>query len=100
MSADDYAKQKLFEALHALVGAGPIQERLTFAAVALLQLRAPQPSHIPPKIAGMFHAVVDDLTATPLSDSRGYTPRPLADDKAQEIARHILSMHVDLTGGL
>jgi hypothetical protein len=98
MSRHSYARQKLSEALHSLVGAGPIQMRLTYAANYLIHLRRPQPSEIPPEIEDKFHAVIDALTTTPLSDASGYTPRRLTEQKGEEIAREILSMYEKITG--
>lgn len=92
-----YAKEKLYEALHALVGSSPIEQRLTFAAGALILL---QPDQIPPQIAQDLRAALDVLTKTPLSDSHSYTPRPVTPEEGVELAHKILSMFVDLMGGL
>jgi hypothetical protein len=95
-----YAHQQLYEAVLSLIGAGPIQQRLTFAAEALVQLRAPQPNVVPAKISAQFQAVVDALTKTPLRDGSGYAPRQVTPEEGEKLAGQILSMFVDVQGDL
>jgi hypothetical protein len=96
---DDYARQKLYEALCALVGDGPIDKRMTFAADTLAQLQL-QPNRIPPSIAEEIHAVHSALTKTPLSHYRGYTLRNITTEDGEKLAQRILGMFVTLMGGL
>jgi hypothetical protein len=97
MSNDDYARQKLFEALYALVGDGTIDKRLTFAADYVITL---QPNQIPTSIAEEFEAVRDKLTKTPLTHERGYTLRNITTEEGEKLAQRILGMFVTLMGGL
>jgi hypothetical protein len=97
--SNDYAKQKLFEAVYSLIGSSSIQERLTFAAVPLIILRS-QPETPPVEIRGEFDALMQTLTKVPLSTGTGYTPRPVTSEEGEKLARQILSMFVTVMGGL
>lgn len=94
-----YAKQKLYEALSSLIRPGPLQQRLTYAAIPLLILQTPS-NDTPESIRNELDAVVTALTTKPLSDAAGYHPRELSDDEATEIAERILSMFVKTMGDL
>ncbi len=94
-----YSKQKLYEAMMALAGVGNIQQRLTFAAIPLVMLNTPAQEN-PPDIRGELEALVKRLTVKPLSDNGGYTPRDLSDEDANEIAQKIVSLFVEVMGGL
>jgi hypothetical protein len=97
--SNSYAKQKLYEAVHCLVGSNTIQERLTFAAVSLVQLRAPV-GELPSEIREQFDVVLERLTIEPLSTATGYSPRRLTDEEGREIAQDIFGMFVKVMGGL
>jgi len=94
-----YSRQKLYEAITSLAGAGKIQERLTFAALPLVILNTPSHEN-PPDIRDELDAVVKRLTVKPLSNDVGYTPRDLSDEEANEISQQILSLFVKVMGGL
>jgi hypothetical protein len=95
----DYAIEKYWEALDVLVGTGPLQERLTFAAVYLMRLNEREfPGR--PDLAQRHGEIMKKLTATPLSTENSYTPRPLNDEQAAELSREILSVFLELKGGL
>src|SRR5262245_5818268 len=96
-TTDGYARQKIFEALYALVGDGTIDRRLTFAADALLKL---QPDQIPASIADDYAEVRKALTTTALSHDRGFTERQLDGEAGSRLARKILDMYLRLSGGL
>jgi hypothetical protein len=55
---------------------------------------------VPAKISAQFQAVVDALTKTPLRDGSGYAPRQVTPEEGEKLAGQILSMFVDLQGGL
>jgi hypothetical protein len=94
-----YARQKFFEALDALVGDGDLATRLTFAAVPLMVLNSAQ-GDLPEGLTKRFDKLLQDLTATPLSDNAKYIPRELEPDAATRTAHEILSVFVQLAGGL
>jgi hypothetical protein len=95
----DYAREKYWDAVDVLVGASPIQRRLTFAAELLLRLR-PDEDIPDPELKVRHDAVLKKLTATPLSDERDYQPRKLSDDEAADLSREILSIYIGLRGGI
>ena len=93
-----YAKQKLYEAVHALVGRDEIQRRLTFATVPMIHL---QDRDIPETIKVEFEAVKRALLRTPLADpQRGYLPRQISDEEAELLAQRILGLLTEVMGGL
>ena len=67
-----YLKQKLFQALHDLVGAGDLDQRLTHAGNYLAHLQEHEVPEEHRKELGEIKAI---MFATPLSSERGYTPR-------------------------
>jgi hypothetical protein len=82
-----YAKEKVYEALNALVGSSPLRRRLSDATHFLSLLHHPQ--QIPPEIADELRDVRQALDRLPQREI----------DRAL-LARRILSMFVKLTGGL
>jgi hypothetical protein len=87
--SSDHAKEKLFEALYALIGHGALDRRLTFAAVALVAIKDTQ---FPPDHLNEFRLLKAALTTTPLSNDRGYVDRQFTSDEAQTLARRILEL--------
>ncbi|WP_257167539.1 hypothetical protein [Bradyrhizobium sp. SRS-191] len=94
-----YAKQKLYEAIRSLTGVGTIQERLTFAALPLVILENPN-DEVPAELRAELADVVRALTAKPLSDASGYTPREISDEDAGRLSDRIVSLLVRIMGGL
>ena len=97
-----YAKQKLYEAVDALISSGSTQERLTFAAVPLVILSGPR-GEVPAEIQGRLESLLKTLTknnAEPLSNAQGYTPRNVTDAEARKLAEQILSLFIEVMGGL
>jgi nucleotidyltransferase/DNA polymerase involved in DNA repair len=94
-----YSKQKPYEAMMSLCGTTSIQERLTFAALPLVILNTPAHEN-PDDAREELGEIVKRLTVEPLSNDRGYTPRKLSDEEANEIAQKILSLFVRVMGGL
>jgi hypothetical protein len=92
-----YLKQKLFQALHDLVGSGDLNMRLTYAGTYLVPL---QVDDIPEEYRGEFAEIKAILFATPLSNKEGYVPRELSNEDGAELARRILSLFTAVMGGL
>ena len=67
-----YLKQKLFQAVHDLVGAGHIDKRLTHAGNYLVHLQEPD---IPKEYRAEVAAIKEIMFATPPSSAQGYVPR-------------------------
>jgi hypothetical protein len=92
-----YAKQKFCEAVYALIGASPIDWRLTYAASYLMFV---QPRDLPAGMRDDFEKLKKDLTKVPLSSATANMPRPISEDDAVKLAKTILSMFIQLLGGL
>ncbi len=71
-----YLKQKLFQALHDLVAAGDIDERLTHAGNYLVHLQEPD---IPKEYRAEVAAIKEIMFITPLSSEQGYVPRQISE---------------------
>jgi hypothetical protein len=97
MSGLGYLKQKLCEALHALVSDGHIDQRLSYAAGYFVQM---QDRDVPDEYRDKFMEIKSRLTQIKLSSDRGYVPRPISTDDANELASDILSLFVRVMGGL
>jgi hypothetical protein len=95
--SNDYAKQKYYEALHSLIGSGPLELRLTYAAIPLVILQA---RDLPEDTQDDHEALRSALTQEPLSTETGYTPRSVSPEKARELANEVLSIYTRLMGGL
>jgi hypothetical protein len=92
-----YLKQKLFQAMHDLVGAGDIDKRLTHAGNYLVHL---QEADIPKEHRAEVAAIKEIMFTTPLSSEHGCVPRQLSDEDGAKLARRILSLFTDVMGGL
>jgi len=93
----DYAKQKLCDAVYALIGTATIDRRLTYAASYLLLV---QPRDLPVALRGDFESLLRKLTRIPLSSPRAPLLRPISENDARDLAKAILSMFIQLLGGL
>ena len=92
-----YVKQKFCEAVYALISASPIDWRLTYAAGHLMFL---QPRDLPAGMRDDFEKLMKKLTRIPLSSARAPMLRPISEDDALKLAKAILSMFIQLLGGL
>ena len=92
-----YLKQKLFQALHDLVGAGELDQRLSHAGNYLVHL---QDLDIPKEYRAEVAAIKEIMFTTPLSGEHGYVPRQISDEDGAKLARRILSLYTDVMGGL
>ncbi len=88
-----YAKQKLYQAVDALVGHESLQMRLTYAMDSLSGV---QTRDLPPSMHDDFKQLRQALTREPLSDTSGIIPRKLTDDEASGWAELILGMYTKL----
>ena len=93
----DYAKQKFYDAVYALLGSATIDRRLTSAASYLMLV---QSRDLPVALRGDFENLLRKLTRIPLSSKTGLLLRPISEDDAVKLAKAILSMLVQLLGGL
>jgi hypothetical protein len=90
-----YLKQKLFQALHDLVGAGDLDHRLTHAGNYLAHVHEIPEEHR--KELGEIKAI---MFATPLSSERGYRPRYISTEDGTKLAHRILELSTKVMGGL
>ncbi len=92
-----YAKKKFYEAVTALVGSEEIDKQLTHAAthVALLQDR-----DIPEAQKDEFAEIKRALLKTPLSGEQNYQDRQISREDGEQLARKIVSLFVEIMGGL
>jgi hypothetical protein len=80
-----YLKQKLFQALHDLVGAGDLDQRLTHAGNYLAHVQDHEVPEEDRKELGEIKAI---MFATPLSSERGYSARQIS---TEDGTKHIES---------
>ena len=92
-----YLKQKLFQALHDLVGAGDLDQRLTHAGNYLAHVQDHEMSEEHREELGEIKAI---MFATPLSSERGYSPRQISTEDGAKLAHRILELYTKVTGGL
>src|SRR5262249_52034061 len=82
----DYARQKFCEAVNALIGASPIDWRLTYAAGYLMFV---QPRDLPAGMRDDFQKWKRKLTRIPLSSATSNMPRPISEEDAVKLAKTI-----------
>ena len=92
-----YAKQKLWEAMHALASDGEIDRRLTFAGDCLVGL---QEAQIPSQCLEEFKAIKAALVKTKLSSERGYVDWQISTEDAVALSHRIVDLFTDVMGGL
>jgi hypothetical protein len=93
-----YAQQKLWEAIYALVGDGPIRDRLGYALTTLIVLR---PEHdIPDHLRDKFSTLMADLTKRAITYSYRSTRVNTRRPKSGYMARTILELYTSLRGGI
>jgi hypothetical protein len=85
-----YLKQKLFQALHDLVGAGDLDQRLTHAGNYLAHVQDHEVPEEHRKELGEIKAI---MFATPPSSERGYNPRQISTDDGTKLAHRILELY-------
>jgi hypothetical protein len=96
-----YVRQRFWQALQSLVGSGSIQYRLEGAANALIYLRSDE---LPECVRSEFEAILHALTKYPAEregeGSIGASTRKLTPKNRAKIADRILSIYIDMYGGL
>jgi hypothetical protein len=92
-----YLKQKLFQALHDLVGAGDLDQRLTHAGNYLAHV---QDYEIPEEHREELGEIKAIMFATPLSSERSYSPRQISMEDGTKLAHRILELYTKVMGGL
>jgi hypothetical protein len=92
-----YLKQKLFQALHDLVGAGDLDQRLTHAGNYLAHVQDHEIAEEHRKEIGEIKAI---MFATPLSTERGYSARQISAEDGTKLAHRILDLYTKVMGGL
>jgi hypothetical protein len=98
----DYAREKLWQAIHGLVSYGSIQERLSSAAMILTRLHRPD-EDLPEELREDFKAVMHALTKEEAVGNEGTinaTTRKLTAEQGGELAEKILSIYINLRGGI
>src|SRR5262249_7466954 len=93
----DYARVKFYDAVYALLGSATIDRRLTSAASYLMLV---QPQDLPAGMRDDFAELMRKLTSIPLSSKTGLLIRPISEADGHKLAKAILSMLVQLLGGL
>jgi hypothetical protein len=91
-----YLKQKLFQALHDLVGAGDLDQRLTHAGNYLAHI---QDHEVPEEHREELAEIKAIMFATPSSE-RGYSPRQISTEDGTKLAHRILELYTKVMGGL
>jgi hypothetical protein len=93
-----YARQRLWQAVEALVGDGTMRERLGVARDTLLHLQPDQvPAHLRPEFLALMEALNDRAVQLGHEQfSRIITRRP----KSGEMAKIILRLYIDVRGGV
>jgi hypothetical protein len=80
-----YLKQKLFQALHDLVGAGDLDQRLTHAGNYLAHV---QDHEVPQEHRQELGEIKAIMFATSLSSERGYNPCQISTVDGTKLAHH------------
>lgn len=98
----DYAREKFYIAIDTLATSpSPIQERLFYAAMSLIRLRPED--DLPKELRKEFQAIIHELSKEPAIADEGTlaaTTRKLSDDDAKKLAERILSIYIELRGGI
>jgi hypothetical protein len=99
--AYDYAQEKFWKAMDALIGDGSIQHRLAWAAMELTSLDG-RDEELPEDVREEFKAVMRELTKERAVGDEGTieaTTRRLSPEEGVKLARRIFSIYTRLHGG-
>ena len=97
-----YGREKLYQALNTLTtGPGSIQERLESGAIGWTGLSASFPELLPANLMPEMRAIMDQLTRVqgPEGAIRA-TTQAMSDREGAEIAERILSLYINVRGGI
>lgn len=96
--------EKLWQAIDTLATSdGILQERLSSAAISLAGVYLPLESDLPKKYQEEFKSIIQDLTRETAKKDEGKiqaTTRKMNDQEAERVARRILSLYIELKGGI
>jgi hypothetical protein len=97
-----YGQEKLYLAVNFLAtGTGPIQERLASVATSWLGLPASFPDLLPADLMSELKAVLDELTKVHGEEGAiRETARAMSDEEGAELAKRVLSLYLNLRGGI
>jgi hypothetical protein len=98
--SESYEREKLGNAVSALVSSAPIQKRLEHAWTAMHTLK--NHGFTNPERQAEFERIYDRLTADTSDSRRGHVPTTtagLSDEEAEEIAHKIVSLNTMLNWG-
>jgi hypothetical protein len=96
-----YGREKLYLAINSLAtGTGSIQKRLETVAIGMLGLTSFQ-ELLPPELMPELKAILQDLTKIPGPDGAIVaTTQAMSDEEGAAIAERILSLYIELRGGI
>ncbi|MGP8174568.1 MAG: hypothetical protein ACLP7O_08480 [Terracidiphilus sp.] len=104
MGSRSNVRIKLWEAIDTLVtNEGSLQKRLASAAISLTGVYLPSKSDLPKKYQEAFESIIQDLTKEPAVGSEGKiqaTTYKMNDQEAEGVAKRILSLYIQLKGGI
>lgn len=95
--SEDYEREKLANAVHALASAAPIQKRLEYAWTAMHTLK--NHGFTDPDRQAEYESIYERLTADKSDAHAGHVPTTcagLTDEAAEEIARDIVNLNTAL----
>jgi hypothetical protein len=97
-----YGREKLYLAVNSLATAtGPIQERLESVAINWLGLPASFPDLLPADLMPELKAILDELTKVHGEEGAiRATARAMSDEEGAELAKRVLSLYINLRGGI
>jgi hypothetical protein len=97
-----HAREKLYQAVNSLAtGTGTIQDRPESATMVLNPLQSPQNGFR--WNCAISWKVIQELTRTPAQGTEGRfkaTLRIMSDEEGAKIAQRILSLYIELRGGI
>ena len=104
MGSRSNLSEKLWQAIDTLAtGDGELQERLVSASLSLTGVYLPPESDLPKKIQDEFDSIKQDLTRETAKGNEGKiqaTTRIMSDQEAEGVAKRILSLFIQLKGGI
>jgi hypothetical protein len=97
-----YGREKLFLAVNSLAtGTGSIQERLENVAIGWLGLPSSFPDLLPADLMPELKAILDELTKVQGEEGAiRATARAISDEEGAELAGRVLSLYINLRGGI
>jgi hypothetical protein len=94
-----YQWQKLYSAIESLIGNGPLQERLAYAAQALLRLSTPLAPEFRTHLKEEFQSIWRELTRIPAEGNEGSiraTTSAMSNEEAKKISNRIFRLFCEV----